>query len=417
MCVSLAARSRSRRRRGSALSAAAACWGPALQRGAGPGPGQDQPAGWGGAQARNSPRPRWRRPAGPTPTAGSTSAAPTPKRLLAAARATRAAHGSGPGRAQVGARPGTSEPRTTSVWGPPAHSSGYASRLRRSATRRTAPSVAAARGDQRGVAAQRSAQRRGAIDYQDLPGPSGACRKGPPGGPWCGPAIAAGLLARLPQLLPEPPAPTPVPLSWHGGRRSRCGGMPRRGPRKHLLACRTPERARTAVSQAPACGPACERKSAEAAGGRMAIERCRGSEGSGYATRGFANHAASRPGRRPQGGEGGLPRQELAIRGRARFHPRRPSNPRRKRRTRAPALGVPARHQPRQPNRPPVPCAQPTANPGLRAQRGAPPESALRPLRLEEGLPAVRPRSPRLHRRATGRRRRPRRGGRSARHG
>ena len=300
-------------------------------------------------------------------------------------------------------RPPTSEPRTTSVWGPPAHSSGYASRLRRSATRRTAPSVAAAPGcgkpvrvsGETSVASQHSAPPREAWRRR-LPGPSGACRKGPPGGPWCGPAIAAGLLARLPQLLPEPPAPTPVPLSWHGGRGGRCGGMPRRGPRKHLLARRILERAHSDRSGAgvrgggvgavppawpgvptswraqralllarlPHAAQPANAKAQRRLAARMAIARCRESEGSGYATRGFANHAASRPGRRPQGGEGGLPRQELAIRGmyanlrpgegcghqprsvsRARFHPRRPSNPRRKRRTRAPALGVPASAQ------------------------------------------------------------------------
>ena len=100
-------------------------------------------------------------------------------------------------------------------------------------------------------------------------------------------------------------------------------------------------------------------------------------------TRGFANCVTSRPGRRPLGGEGGIPQRELAMRGTCA----------------------------RQPNRPPAPCVQLTASPSPRAQLGAPPKSAPRPFRLVEGLPAARPRSPRLHRRATGRRRRTSRGG------
>ena len=318
---------------------------------------------------------------------------------LAAARAARAAHGSGPGRAQVGARPGSTArpPRSP---GPPV--SGALPRaalgmrraccaprpagpLRPSQQRRAAASPSGSAGR---PAWRRNTALRPEAWRHRLPSPSGACRKGPPGGPWCGPAIAAGLLARLPQLLLEPPAPTPVPLSWHTGRGGRYGGMPRRGPRKHLLARRTPERAHSdrsgagvrggGVGAVPPAWPGVPRswraqralllarlphaaqpanaKAQRRLAARMAIARCRGSEGSGYATRGFANHAASRPGRRPQGGEGGFPRQELAIRGmyanlrpgedcghqprsvsRARFHPRRPSNPRRKRRTRAPA--------------------------------------------------------------------------------
>ena len=185
-----------------------------------------------------------------------------------------------------------------------------------------------------------------------------------------------------------PPAWLGVPRSWRAQRA--------------LLLARLPHAAQPANAKA-------QRRLAA----RMAIARCRGSEGSGYATHGFANHAASRPGRRAQGrGRGRAssararhsghvcqPSARRRLRAPAALCkqgavPPRPSNPRRKRRTRAPALGVPARHQPRQPKRPPVPCAQPTANPGLRAQRGAPPESALRPLRLEEGLPEVRPSLP-----------------------
>ena len=184
MGVSLAARGRSHRRRGSAISAAAGGWGSARQRSAGPGPGRAQLAGWGGARARSTPRPCWRRPAG----AGGARCA-----WIRTRSRTRWS-------APWLHRPPTSDPRTTSFWGPPVLSSGYASRLRRPGQR----------GDQSGVAARRHAPWRGAVDY---PVQAAPVRRVHAGGPWCGPAIAAGKLARPPQPLPEPPAPRPIPLS------------------------------------------------------------------------------------------------------------------------------------------------------------------------------------------------------------
>ena len=240
MCVSLAAKSRSRRRRGSAISAAAACFGAALQRGAGPGPGQDQPAGWGGAQARNSPRPCWRRPAGPTPIAGSTSAVPTPKRLLAAARAARAAHGSGPGRAQVGARPGSALPRTASGMRGACGAPRPAGPLRPSQQRRAAASPSGSAG--------RPAWRRSTALLPEawrhrLPGPSGACRKGPPGGRGVGQPLLRDYLPVCPNCFPSRPHPRPFHYLGTAGEEAAAGACqgvvpesiylhaaPRRGP-------------------------------------------------------------------------------------------------------------------------------------------------------------------------------------------
>ena len=143
--MSLAARSRSRRRRGNAISAAAVGWGPARQRedlvqvgpnslaGVGHRPGAAQGRAGDGLLDRHHQR-----------------------HAHAVAAASRSAGGARCARIRTRSRtrwsapslhrPPTSDPRTTSFWGPPALSSGYASRLRRSATRRTAPSVAAAPG-------------------------------------------------------------------------------------------------------------------------------------------------------------------------------------------------------------------------------------------------------------------------------
>ena len=241
MGVSRAAKSRSRRRRGRAVSTAAAGWGPALQR---------RCLGWERPRRSGCLSQRGRRALRTDRTRSRTSwSAPWLHRSP------------------------TSDPRTTSI-GLPRSVPG--TRRACHATRRTAPTVATAPGCGKPVRGR-------------LPGPSGVIMsEGSKWGPWCGPAAAAGRLARLPQRLPEPPAPRPVPLSWHGGR----GG----GPRKHPLARRILERARSGRSGARVRGGdvgACMAWGSKVMAGS--------SERSGFATRGFANRVASR---RPLRGRG-----------------------------------------------------------------------------------------------------------------
>ena len=141
---------------------------------------------------------RWRAPSPPLLvarrlTACSTICAPSLTSLLAGLRVVPCRHGLVQG-------PPTSAPSTTRRCGPPATSSGYVPRLRRSATRSAAPSPSAlhccgcrVRGDTRVGSPWAWLHTQACLDAA---GP-----QVPPQGPWCVQAMAAGPPALLAQPL------------------------------------------------------------------------------------------------------------------------------------------------------------------------------------------------------------------------